>query len=141
MTRSKRDAQAEFERWIDFMVEDIEAMSDEAVRGELVEAYGTIQAADAVAARALAGARRAQGMARLAAAKAALGTLPAPAAARGVDGAAAKDAVLRYWAQHPSEVPVTLAARHGQGLSENDALALYQSLVDLGLIEELPHAQ
>ena len=136
MTRRKHDAQREVDRWIDFMVEDVETLTDEEVAQELADAYGTLERADAVAARAYAGARRVVGSARLAQARGALGHQSARAEGSGITGAQAKAVVLRYWADHPGEQPVTLAARRGQGLSDDDALELYRSMLALGVLSE-----
>lgn len=136
MTRRKHDAQREVNRWMAFMVEDIEALTDEEVAQELADAYGSLERADAVAAQAYAGARRIVGAARLAQARGALERHPVRAEGRAITGAQAKSAVLRYWADHPGEQPVTLAARHGQGLSDDDALELYRSMVALGVVPE-----
>ncbi|MDQ0009432.1 hypothetical protein J2T07_001609 [Luteibacter jiangsuensis] len=136
MTKHANDAKDQFERTLDFLLEDVDRLTDAEVEEELRLAFGDVSAADAAAARALMGAKRAGGAARLARAKMALAGQSRADALPSVSGAEAKAAVLGYWRANPGERPITMAARNGQTLSESDALEVYRSLLALGLISE-----
>ena len=133
MTGRKTD-RAALLRLADAFVEDILAASDEEILAEAREDRAD-PAATAARGRALFDtAMIAAGKNRLATAKAALAQQQKPATIIKLDPAEARRRLERVLRQDPDTArKLTLAARNGQGLSDNDVQGLLQDLADLGI--------
>jgi len=133
MTTHSNNSKEQFEKAVDFLVEDIEHLSPTEVGAGLQELGLDESAAISMVRKATESCRRALGAEKLARAKRQLHE-SRTSSVISIDGARAKAALNEYWQQHPSEVPTTLAARKGAGISDDTALKMYQSLVELGAI-------
>jgi hypothetical protein len=130
MTTHSNDSKEQFERTIVFLTEDIESLNPSELRAAMDEIG--LSTADAQAAQAY---RREIGIRKFALAKKHLRDISSN---KGqvvlLDGARAKVLLQAHWENNPTERPTTLAARKGEGLSDDTALKMYQSLVELGAI-------
>ena len=133
MTTRSNKSKEQFEKAIDFLVEDIAHLTSAAVEAGLQELGIDENMASSMVKEATESCRRALGVERLALAKQQLRE-PHRGSVTAIDGARAKAVLRDYWQRHPSEVPTTLAARKGAGISDDTALKMYQSLVKLGAI-------
>jgi hypothetical protein len=133
MTTRSNKSKEQFEKAIDFLVEDIAHLTSAAVEASLQELGIDENMASSMVKEATESCRRALGVERLALAKQQLRE-PHRGSVTAIDGARAKAVLRDYWQRHPSEVPTTLAARKGAGISDDTALKMYQSLVELGAI-------
>jgi hypothetical protein len=133
MTTRSNKSKEQFEKAIDFLVEDIAHLTSAAVEASLQELGIDENMAGSMVKEATESCRRALGAERLALAKQQLRE-PHRGSVTAIDGARAKAVLRDYWQRHPSEVPTTLAARKGAGISDDTALKMYQSLVELGAI-------
>lgn len=135
MTSHSKNPKEQFEKIVDFLIEDIDSMSPEEVRAELDEMGISAADAQSLVKHSSEQCKRQIGASKLAQAKQ---TLREQSKNRekvvSISGAQAKIALQTYWKQHPDEKPTTLAARKGSEISEDTALKMYQSLVDLGAI-------
>jgi hypothetical protein len=130
-----RNSKDQFERTVDFLLEDIESMSPSEVEAELHELGINPIFAESMVREAAQACRQKVGAVKLALAKQHLRENSSESATvTPIDGARAKAALQLYWKQNPSERPTTLAARKGEGISDDTALKIYQSLIDLGAI-------
>lgn len=133
MTTRSSKSKEQFDKAVDFLVEDIAHLTSAEVEASLQELGIDEDMASSMVKEATESCRRALGAEKLARAKQQLreshrGSVTA------IDGARAKAVLCDYWQRHPSEVPTTLAARKGAGISDDTALKMYQSLVELGAI-------
>ncbi len=133
MTTRSSKSKEQFDKAVDFLVEDIAHLTSAEVEASLKELGIDEDMASSMVKEATESCRRALGAEKLARAKQQLrdsrrGSVTA------IDGARAKAVLRDYWQRHPSEVPTTLAARKGTGISDDTALKMYQSLVELGAI-------
>lgn len=133
MTTHSNNSKEQFEKAVDFLVEDIERLSPAEVEAGLQEVGIDENSAISMVKEATESCRRALGAERLARAKRQLRESRA-SSVTSIDGARAKAVLNIYWRQHPSEIPTTLAARKGAEISDDTALKMYQSLVELGAI-------
>ncbi|SFL12517.1 hypothetical protein [Rhodanobacter glycinis] len=133
MTTRSNKSKEQFEKAIDFLVEDIAHLTSAAVEASLQELGIDENMASSMVKEATESCRHALGVERLALAKQQLRE-PHRGSVTAIDGARAKAVLRDYWQRHPSEVPTTLAARKGAGVSDDTALKMYQSLVELGAI-------
>lgn len=135
MTSHSKNSKEKLGKIVDFLIEDIDSMSPEEVRAELDEMGIRATDAQSMVNHASEQCKRQLGASKLAHAKQTLRELSNN---RGkvvsISGAQAKVALQTYWKQHPDETPTTLAARKGSDISEDTALKMYQSLVELGAI-------
>lgn len=119
----------------DFLIEEIESMNSTELRAALDEMGISATDAQSMVKRASESCQREIGALKYAEAKQ---TLKEQAKESSkvvhISGAKAKAALQSYWKQNPTETPTTLAARKGAGISDETALKIYQSLVDLGAI-------
>lgn len=133
MTTRSSKSKEQFDKAVDFLVEDIARMTSAEVETSLQELGIDENMASSMVKQATESCRRALGAERLARAKRELReSLSNPVAS--IDVARAKAVLRDYWQRHPSEVPTTLAARKGAGISDDTALKMYRSLVELGAI-------
>jgi hypothetical protein len=132
--RRGRDAYA---RLVDALVEDVLSMSDDQIAAEIRE-RGEDPAAVAARARAVfEKAVREQGKRRLAAARAAVAAeAKAPRKVVRLGAAEARARLERILGGHPAAKKLTLAARKGEGLSDEDVLGLLADLEELGITDE-----
>lgn len=138
MTRSSTSKE-QLDRAVDFLVEDIAHLTPAEVEASLKELGIDEDVAISMVKEATESCRRALGAEKLARAKQQLrDSRRCPVTV--IDGARAKAVLRDYWQRHPSEVPTTLAARKGAGISDDTALKMYQALVELGAIspDEVP---
>ena len=133
MTTRSNKSKEQFEKAIGFLVEEIAHLTSAEVEASLQELGIDENMASSMVKEATESCRRALGAERLARAKQQLRE-PHRGSVTAIDGARAKAVLRDYWQQHPSEVPTTLAARKGAGISDDTALKMYQSLVELGAI-------
>jgi hypothetical protein len=134
MTKHSGNSKDEFERIIDFLLEDIPSMSPKEIRAELDEMGISQDDAKAMVKETFAQCQRSLGAAKLAQAKQTLKEQQHQAEVVPITGAKAKAIVQAYWKKNPGEAPTTMAARKGSGISEDTAMRMYQSLVKLGAI-------
>jgi hypothetical protein len=136
MTGSEKEARDALRRLADALAEDILNAPDQQVLEDAAEIYGDpnqlAQNMRALFERTVAE----QGKARLAAARAAIDAeRNPPAAARRLDPAAARRRLKRALAADPATArKLTLAARKGQGLSDEDVRSMLEDLEELGVI-------
>lgn len=133
MTTRSSKSKEQFDKAVDFLLEDIAHLTSAEVEASLKELGINEDVASSMVKEATESCRRALGAEKLARAKQQLhdsrrGSVTA------IDGARAKAVLRDYWQRHPSEVPTTLAARKGTGISDDTTLKMYQSLVELGAI-------
>lgn len=133
MTTRSNKSKEQFEKAIDFLVEDIAHLTSAAVEASLQELGIDENMASSMVKEATESCRRALGAERLALAKQQLRE-PHRGSVTAIDGARAKAVLRDYWQRHPSEIPTTLAARKGAGISDDTALKMYQSLLELGAV-------
>lgn len=133
MTTHSNNWKEQFEKAVDFLVEDIEHLSPAEVEAGLKDLGMDESSAISMVKEAAENCRRALGAEKLARAKRQLHESRASSVTP-IDGARAKAALNNYWQRHPSEIPTTLAARKGAGISDDTALKMYQSLIELGAI-------
>ena len=133
MTTHSNKSKEQFEKAIDFLVEDIAYLTSAEVEAGLQELGLDENMACSMVKGAAESCRRALGAEKLARAKRQLRESHASTVAS-INGARAKAVLHDYWQRHPSELPTTLAARKGAGISDDTALKMYQSLVELGAI-------
>lgn len=133
MTTRSSKSKEQFDKAVDFLVEDIAHLTSAEVEASLQELGIDEDMASSMIKEATESCRRALGAEKLARAKRQLRE-PHGGSVAAIDGARAKAVLRDYWQRHPSEVPTTLAARKGTGISDDTALKMYQSLVELGAI-------
>lgn len=133
MTTHSNKSKEQFEKAVDFLMEDIAHLSAVEVEAGLQELGIDENAAISMVKDAAESCRRALGAEKLARAKQQLRE-PQRGSITPIDGARAKAVLRDYWQRHPSETPTTLAARKGAGISDDTALKMYQALVELGAI-------
>lgn len=133
MTTHSNNSKEQFEKAVGFLVEDIEHLSPSEVEACLQELGVDESSAISMVKEAAESCRRALGAERLARARRQLRESPA-ISVTSIDGVRARAALNDYWQRHPSEIPTTLAARKGAGISDDTALKMYQSLIELGAI-------
>lgn len=133
MTTHSSNSKEQFEKAVDFLVEDIAHLTSTEIEAGLQELGMDENVAISMVKEAAESCRLAIGAEKFARAKRQLHESRA-SSVTSIDGARAKVALNEYWRQHPSEVPTTLAARKGSGISDETALKMYQSLVELGAI-------
>lgn len=132
MTANKSDRIALL-RLADALVEDVLNTPDDAILAEVREDHAD---PDAVTeARALFGRTVvAAGKSRLAAAKAALRARPTSATVIQIDPAEARRRLERILANEPDTVQkLTLAARKGRKLSDDDVISVLENMAELGI--------
>jgi hypothetical protein len=135
MNSHSNKSRDQFLRAIDFLIEEIESLSPAELRTSLDEMGISATDAQSMVKRALESCQKKIGALKFAEAKQALKERPDETSkVVSISGAKAKAALQSYWKKNPSETPTTLAARKGVGISEETALKIYQSLVDLGAI-------
>jgi hypothetical protein len=134
MTKHSGNSKDEFERAIDFLLEDIASMSPKEIRAELDEMGISEGDAQSMVKQAFEQCQRDLGAAKLAQAKKTLREQKHQSNVTPITGAKAKTLVQEYWQKNPGEAPTTMAARKGSAISEDTAKHIYQSLVDLGAI-------
>jgi phytoene dehydrogenase-like protein len=136
MTGSEKEARDALRRLADALAEDILNAPDQQVLEDAAEIYGDpnqlAQNMRALFERTVAE----RGKARLAAARAAIDAeRKPPAPARRFDPAAARRRLERALAADPATArKLTLAARKGQGLSDEDVRSMLGDLEELGVI-------
>lgn len=133
MTTRSSKSKEQFDKAVKFLVEDIAHLTSAEVEASLQELGIDEDMASFMIKEATESCRRALGAEKLARAKRQLRESHRGSVAA-IDGARAKAVLRDYWQRHPSEVPTTLAARKGAGISDDTALKMYQSLVELGAI-------
>lgn len=133
MTTRPSKSKEQFEKAVDFLVEDIAKLTSAEVDASLQELGIDEDMASSMVKEATESCRRALGAEKLARAKQQLRETRR-SSITAIDGARAKTLLISYWQRHPSEIPTTLAARKGTGISDDTALKMYQSLVELGVI-------
>lgn len=133
MTTRSSKSKEQLDRTIDFLVEDIAHLTSAEVEASLQELGIDEGMANSMVKEAAESCRRILGAEKLARAKQQLRELRRDSVTA-IDGAKAKAVLRDYWQRHPSEAPTTLAARKGAGISDDTALRMYQSLVELGAI-------
>ena len=135
MTTHSNNSKEQFERTIGFLMEDIESLSPAELRAAMDEVGLSTADAQAIVNGAAQAYRREIGARKFALAKK---QLRDSSSTKGqvvlLDGARAKALLQKHWQNNPTERPTTLAARKGEGLSDDTALKMYQSLVELGAI-------
>lgn len=135
MKPHSNNSKEQFERTVDFLMEDIDSLSPHEVRAALDDVGISSTDAQSMVKEAIQAYRRHIGALKLARAKQLLSESTGHTQqVTSLDSARARAALQSYWRRHPSEVPTTLAARKGEGLSDDTALKMYQSLVELGAI-------
>ena len=133
MTANKSDRTALL-RLADALGEDILNAPDEAILAEAREDHDDPSAAAAEARTLFEKAVMFAGKGRLAAAKAALRTRQAPATVIRLDPAVARRRLERILASEPDTArKLTLAARKGQRLSDDDVTSMLDDLAELGI--------
>lgn len=141
MMNTKRDKGAEqLERALDRMVEDVYAASDEEILTEAGEVYGSADAAVARVQGALAAALKRSGRRKLEQARAEVrAAREARATASVVElPVAEKRKILERFAgnDNPIREKLTMAARNGVPIGENEIDGMLEDLVELGAIDE-----
>lgn len=134
----QEDAAGKLGRVADALVEDLMALSDAELAAEMTEAGIDVKAAAGEARAAIAGAIRAAGRRRLAAARAGA----SKAAIRGVANVlllplAEKRRIVERFAANDGglSAKLTLAARAGDAETEADTDSFLRALVDLGVVD------
>jgi hypothetical protein len=133
MTTRSSKSKEQFDRAVGFLVEDVAHLTSAEIEVSLQELGMDENVASSMVKEATESCRRALGAEKLARAKQQLHESRRHAVTA-IDGARAKAVLRDYWQRHPSERPTTLAARKGAGISDDTALRMYQSLVELGAI-------
>lgn len=137
MSRNMINAKAELQNVADFLLEDIELMSDAEISEFLSSAGISPTDAPALVSNVASRALRQLGAKRLADARRALdGSTAKSAAVINFDAAQARSILQTYWRKHPDRKPApsTLAARKGSEISDDTALKMLASLVELGAV-------
>jgi hypothetical protein len=136
MTTHSNNSKEQLEKTLDFLTEDIESLDSAELQAAMAEVGLSPADAESMIGQAAQACRRALGARRFALAKQ---QVRDSTGHRGqvvsIDGGKAKSILAVYWKNNPSERPTTLAARKGDGLSDDTALKMYESLVELGAIE------
>jgi hypothetical protein len=133
MTTHSNQSKEQFEKAVDFLIEDIALLTPPEVEAALQDLGIDATMASSMVKQASESCRRALGAEKLERAKRELRG-PRTDTVASIDGARARMLLNSYWQRHPSERPTTLAARKGAGISDDTALKMYQSLVELGAI-------
>lgn len=135
MNSHSNKSKDQFLRAFDFLAEEIESLSPTELRAALDEIGISATDAQSMVKKASESCQRKIGALKFAQAKQTLKERTDESSkVVSINGAQARAALQSYWKQNPSEIPTTLAARKGAGISEETALKIYQSLVDLGAI-------
>lgn len=125
---------------LDPLVEDILSMSDEDVLAEAREEGLDLDAASAEVATVLAAAQAAAGRARLAAARAQVDGVRSFRSRSSITGLSAseKEIILRRFSanDNPLQERLTMAARNGQSLTEQEVDTVLLDLVELGALDD-----
>ena len=133
MNTRSNDSRDQIERAIDFLVEDIDLLTPEQVEAALSDLGLSANSAESTVKDVARECRRALGARKLAIAKQQLREEHGGSVAS-IDAAKAKARLQAYWRERPNERPTTLAARKGEGVSDETAMMMYRSLVELGAI-------
>ena len=133
MTTHSNKSKEQFKKAVDFLMEDLAHLSSAEVEADLQELGIDESAAISMVKDAAERSRRAFGAEKLARAKEQLRESNRGSVTP-IDAGRAKAVLRDYWERHPSEIPTTLAARKGSGISDDTALKMYQALVELGAI-------
>ncbi len=135
MKSHSNNSKEQFERAVEFLIEEIDSLSPAELRTELDEIGISATDAQSMVREAAQACRLQIGALKFAQAKQTLRERAGESSTVvSINVAQAKTALQSYWKQNPGEIPTTLAARKGAVLSDETALKIYQSLVDLGAI-------
>ena len=124
-------------RLADTFVDDILSMTDEAIMAEAREDHTDPSAVATHTIALFEQAAASAGKGRLAAAKAALADRVAPTTATRIEPTAARRRLDRLLAHDAKAAGgLTLAARNGQGLSDDDVRTMLEDLAELGIVPD-----
>jgi hypothetical protein len=142
MTGKPNDARDALRRLADALAEDILSAPDDEVLRDASEIYGDTDKLAADMLRLFEQTASEQGKARLAAARAAItGARRRPAQQRRLDPAEARRRLQQAIAADPETAKkLTMAARKGEGLSDEDVYGMLEDFEELGVIPP-PDAQ